>query len=524
MLDHDPKTAPIEPPKPPCGCDHDPVEGLRRMFVDFAQGRTILAGRDPATRPVFLRLHGVVHGTFEVRPDLPEKLRVGVFGQASSYPAWVRFSSDVQPGRPDLEGTCGIGIKLFDVEGEKLLPPETDARTLDLILQNMDVFFTDTAKAMCEFTCASLNGKGAEYLKKHPTTARILAEMRKVVDSVLETPYWSCLPFRFGEGRYVKYKLEPESCPPGEGEPDTDDPFYLRADLHRRMRAGEARFRFLVQLRTDDDSMPLDRATVRWSEKKSPPIHVATLVLPRQDLGTRGQEAYGEALAFNIWRTLWEHEPMGSIAESRKVVYQASARSRRDVDGQPLGEPAQPRPPEWEPGVPYPRGRDERIVRAAIHPAIGIARVGNSRRGTYLGPEVYPTPAVEPGDARDREGALKRQVARFRVYGYNAAGQVVRELTADWADVEWSVHVANTKAAWYQWVIALDIPEAAGTRAPPRNPKVEDRGTLRIDPGEVSIRGRGEKGKKYRLKGEFLGAKVLLGEVRTDDDGRLLFL
>src|SRR3712207_8635357 len=46
---------------------------------------------------------------------------------------------------------------------------------------------------------------------------------------------------------------------------------------------------------------------------------------------------------------------------------------------------------------------------------------------------------------------LFRSAAQFRIYGYNAAGEVVRELTADWANIRWSAHVANRKAAWYQW-------------------------------------------------------------------------
>lgn len=495
------------------------------MFVDYAQGRTILAGRDPATRPVFLRLHGVAHGTFEIQPDLPEKLQVGVFAQQSSYPVWVRFSSDVQPGNPDYKGTCGIGIKLFGVKGKKMLPPEVKATTQDFILQNMNVFFSDTAKDMCEFTCASLNGTSDAYLAQHPTTARILEEMAKVVNSVLETPYWSGVPFHFGEDQYAKYKLEPGTAPPATHPPDYDDPFYLRADLHDRMNKGEARFRFMVQLRTDPAKMPLDQATVAWSETDSPPIHVATLILPEQDLDTRNQSTYGENLAFNIWRALKVHEPVGSIAEARKVVYRASAQSRRDVNGLPVGEPAVPRPATWEPGVPYPPAKDETIVRAAIHPAIGITRLGNSKDEYYLAPEVYPTPPMTEGSARDETGALKRQVARFRIYGYNAAGEVVRELTADWADIEWNAHVANHKAAWYQWIIALDIPEAADTKAPLRNPTVkgDDRQALVVDGGAISIEGKGTSGSQYAFTGSFLGTEVSLGELQTDDDGRLLF-
>ena len=90
--------------------------------------------------------------------------------------------------------------------------------------------------------------------------------------------------------------------------------------------------------------MPIDEATVRWSETESPPIQVAKLILPQQDITARGQPEYGETLSFHPWRTLKAHEPVGSIAEARKVVYEASARLRRNVNGEPIGEPQVVRP------------------------------------------------------------------------------------------------------------------------------------------------------------------------------------
>lgn len=101
---------------------------------------------------------------------------------------------------------------------------------------------------------------------------------------------------------------------------------------------------------------------------------------------------------------------------------------------------------------------DTHIVRASIHPAIGIARLGNSATDYFIGPEVAEPLPHPPGFYRDGSGALKREAARFRLYGYNANGEVVRELTADDAEITWSVHLANRKAAWYQWQIAMDIP------------------------------------------------------------------
>ncbi len=509
-------------PDAPCCCDQDPIAGLKQLFVDYFQGRGMAQGRDPATRPVFLRLHGVARGKFVIEPKLPESLRVGVFGQAPHYDAWVRFSADVQPGRPDLKGTVGIGIKLFGVCGKKLLEPDQDALTQDFVLQNSDVFFVDTAKDMCEFTCQSLHGKDAEYEQRHPVTAKILKEMDKVVDSTLTTPYWSGLPACFGEGRFVKYKLEPLEAAPADGPPNYDDPAYLRADLHARLKKGAARFRFMVQFRTNPEQMPLDAATVRWSEAESPPVHVATLILPPQDLDTRGQSTYGENLAYNTWHSLPEHKPVGSLAEARKVVYRASATNRRNVNGVPLAEPTLPRPAEYAPGVGYPQAQDTRIVRAAVHPAIGVARVGNSPDEFFIGPQVVE-PAPNPaGFYRDARGALKRQAAEFRVYGYNEAGEVVRELTADWADITWFVHVANRKADWYQWQIAMDIPEAADVELPRRNLKVVARDTLVIDAGQQSITGKNHG--PVLCSGAFGGVPVKLGELRSDAQGRLLFL
>lgn len=507
----------------PCDCDKDPIGCLKHMFVDMVQQGRINKGQCPARRPVFLRLHGVAHARFEIVPGLNEDLRVGLFGQRSHYPAWVRFSSDIPDGYPDLKTTVGIGIKLFDVAGDKILPPDQHAPTADFLLQNMDVFFVDNAHDMCAFTKASLTSPAAgdAWLKDHPETQKILDEMEKVVPTVLGTDLWSVIPFHFGDTRFCKYKLEPELVPDGP-EPDYSDPDYLRHDLEQRLNHGESRFRFLVQLQTDPETMPLDKAMVRWSETASKPIHVATLVIPRQDITARGQSHYGEELAFNPWRTLKAHTPVGSIAEARKVAYQASAELRRNVNGQPLGEPQLPRP-----DTVWPAAKDTVIVRAAIHPGIGIARIGNSRDDFYVGPEVVEPPLTRTGETRDAAGAIKRQSARFRIYGYNAAGEVVAELNADSADIRWSAHLANRKAQWFQFQAALDIPDAVDMSVPLRNPAIkgDNRATLAIDPGSRSIEGKNTAGPEYHFaNGQFLGVTVPLGELRTDDQGHLLVL
>ncbi|MDB5693984.1 MAG: valyl-tRNA synthetase [Alphaproteobacteria bacterium] len=170
-------------------------------------------------------------------------------------------------------------------------------------------------------------------------------------------------------------------------------------------------------------------------------------------------------------------------------------------------------------------GAEAKIVRSAIYTGIGVARIGNSPEDYFIGPETMIAQPRDPGFYRDAAGALKRQGARFRVYGYDAAGEVVRELTGD--EVEWTVHVANRKAEWYRFIAALDIPDAVSLQTILRNKKVaeQDRHTLVIDAGPRTISGVSKRGDKaWRLDGSFLGAAVDLGEILTDEAGRLIFL
>ena len=167
------------------------------------------------------------------------------------------------------------------------------------------------------------------------------------------------------------------------------------------------------------------------------------------------------------------------------------------------------------------------IKKAAIYPPIGIARVGNAPPDTptdyYIAPEIPGQPAEVEGGYKDSKGRVKKQVVRFRVYGLDENDKVVKELTADDAEIEWRVHVANRKAAWYKFNNALDL-EGLAIPAAFRNSSVSDREQLIIDPGSKSISGENVSGEKYHLTGgKFFDKEVPLGEIRTDDKGRLLF-
>ena len=158
-----------------------------------------------------------------------------------------------------------------------------------------------------------------------------------------------------------------------------------------------------------------------------------------------------------------------------------------------------------------------------IFPSIGIARLGNSPDEYFIGPEAPGI--VPPGNYRDSQGKIKRQGARFRIYEYEVDeyghATIQREVTANDATINWSVHLVNSKAA------GKKFPPLSGTD---RNSGYARDG-LTIDGGNHTISG------KHQAVGPLEGditfvqqarcnpsTNVKLGDLKTDDVGRLIVL
>ena len=184
-----------------------------------------------------------------------------------------------------------------------------------------------------------------------------------------------------------------------------------------------------------------------------------------------------------------------------------------------------------------------------IHPAIGVARLGNSQQ-SFVGPEEPGIPGNWDSGAqrfrafRDEAGKILRQAARFRIFQFDDTGNAVKEITlADGVKITWTVHVANRKASFFtfngQSGAETDPPytrraarnpnevekEDRGTGQPERknlrNPGVAKRSDLEIDPGPVSISTPGTS----ELRDSQTPAPIkLLGHIQMESEGRLLVL
>jgi hypothetical protein len=199
--------------------------------------------------------------------------------------------------------------------------------------------------------------------------------------------------------------------------------------------------------------------------------------------------------------------------------------------------------------------------RLSIHPLVGVARLGNSGE-FYLAPETIggrpiecDTSGVERMESgvalpveryKDAAGRVKRQAARFRIME-QADDDSWREVTTHDGvrSVEWCVHIANKKAAWYQFSelegnLLYKDNSYTERDVPFRNAGVTDleqRRALIIDPGPRSLSGPSQRAEFSKATippgyrhGSFPATPTqgepitTLGEMLTDADGRLLVL
>ena len=148
-----------------------------------------------------------------------------------------------------------------------------------------------------------------------------------------------------------------------------------------------------------------------------------------------------------------------------------------------------------------------------IHPAIGIARLGNSPDEYFIGPEVPGDRSIPPGGYKDSKCRIKRQAAQFHIFAHHSDGSAT-EIQSDIADITWTVHLVNKKAS-------------VNDRNVAKPGEVLDPNNLVIDPGAKTLTGPNQSKLFDTGKIKFSASDsvvVPLGEIRTDGFSRLIVL
>jgi L-lysine 6-oxidase len=200
------------------------------------------------------------------------------------------------------------------------------------------------------------------------------------------------------------------------------------------------------------------------------------------------------------------------------------------------------------------------MTQYILAPSIGIARLGNSPSDFYLAPsrigglprecDASGNPTGAPFSSfKDSAGRVKRQAQPFTIMRSDDGGEFeeVTLSTAGVASIEWTVHLANKKAAWYQFselqgnLLLGPANSYANQKIALRNASVTDptaRQQLIIDPGPRVISGANQSIEVARNNipadyphGSFPNSTPKygwpvnsLGTLKTDGEGRLLVL
>jgi hypothetical protein len=308
----------------------------------------------------------VVKAEVEILGDVSSPYAQGIYAKPGRHGALIRFSSAAPHLGPDahLGSALGFAIKIFDIDGPKLVEEEPNSKTFDLVLKNTPFFIANTAKHYLfiqeittnlpeylargkagyhELLTDFLTGKGTLEQSEwawDELFAFVKAAQTPVRNPLLTT-YWTMAAVRHGD--YVA-KIRVAPAPESAAhvihrELDlSSGPDVFGPALVDELQARAFDFELQLQLCTDLDAMPVNDATVEWPEKLSPFVTVGRVHLPRQDISGPENFEKGDALAFNQWRVTSDHRPLGEIMDVRRI-YSASAKVRRTLNHQRQTEP-----------------------------------------------------------------------------------------------------------------------------------------------------------------------------------------
>src|SRR5262245_18885642 len=271
------------------------------------------------------RASGCVDAEFVVDDGLAALFKVGVFAQPRRYRAWIRFANASSSSDREKD-VRGMSITLHDVAGENLT---SGATRQDFLLNSHPVMMVPGTREFLELLRAAEAGgaRRAWYFLTHPTATRVALASRRNHTSHLDIPYWSTTPYLFGAGRAVKYIVRPAAAQARQLPHSLTDT-YLHDALRDRLREGEASFEFLIQLQTDSRTTPIEDAMVEWSERQSPYVRVARIIIPRQDIDASVRASACEEIAFSPWHCLSDHRPLGGMNRARREIYEQMAQFR----------------------------------------------------------------------------------------------------------------------------------------------------------------------------------------------------
>ncbi|MBX9696223.1 MAG: hypothetical protein K2Z81_27790, partial [Cyanobacteria bacterium] len=240
----------------------------------------------------------------------------------ASYEGVMRFSNGAfgATGRDILPNIHGAALKLYGVDGQKMLPGEESSTEHDFLMADDQGFFMESLE---QYILLS-QGRMKELALQHPAViARIIGAM-KIRKNPLFTDYFSQVPYQYGDYA-CKYTLVPQQRAGFFSFPNVFDRDYHRHGVESVLRERETKFSFGVQFQREGESIA--NSTRKWGGRFIP-VGEVTVLRRAEPL----PESEGEGLSFNPFRCLDEHKPLGWVGRTRSAVYAADFLWRKQMN------------------------------------------------------------------------------------------------------------------------------------------------------------------------------------------------
>ncbi len=321
-----------------------------------------------AYRPVHAKSHGVLVGTLEVLPNVPEPLAQGLFAKPKTYPVVMRFSTN--PGdmlADSVSSPRGLAMKILQVDGAKV-NSHGGQLTQDFVCINADAFTApgpkgfleqiktfdknlDTPEGVKHAVSVAARATNAVLKTVHLPSAT-LEGIGAAATHILGESFSTVAPLRYGD--YVaKIGFAPGSENLKRLTGQTVD---LSADYNAleelikqffRHETGVWDVKVQLALAPDDATVeekdkdfPIEIADKPWPENKSPWQTVARLTVLPQDTYSDARQLYvDERLSFSPWHSLETHRPLGGIMRSRLKAYEEAIKYRVQRNERERAEP-----------------------------------------------------------------------------------------------------------------------------------------------------------------------------------------
>lgn len=269
-------------------------------------------------------------GCFDAEFIVPEQsdpaLAQGLFGSPGSYPARVRFANATRwdDRKKDFHG---MSIKVQNVAGNVLFG---QPGIQDFILNSHPVLFAATPSQFLDFVEATHEEQLWKYFARPANWKSLWIAMRgrNQTKNPFADRFWSTTPYRLGHDQTVAVKYSVSPCAEAPELAAADHPDQTSTMMAGHLKQSDACFDFMVQFQADPRTMPIEDASTAWSESVSPFLKVARLRIAEQPFRTNTAMQACEAISFNPWQSLVEHQPLGGINRLRKESYAALAAYR----------------------------------------------------------------------------------------------------------------------------------------------------------------------------------------------------